>query len=201
MSKVLDYAAKLAISAKHTGLVLPIPRDKWLRPTTDVMVAGFKLLSIGVLTSSESVVLQELRAKINFAVNAQRLEMLQVLAAIQIRLDVDGERTLMALMMDPDALMKHCEAKEVSEDEALEWVNAFQVAIASVDVQDVKNKIRQIMVTFIMTMRYDPLWDYEETEQLSDAELDEILAFIYSEEGNQVVNIQDVDEDRPIKKP
>jgi hypothetical protein len=181
---VLKYANQLAIEAKYKGLVRPVKIEDWKRPTSEIEIGGYTLVKLGIITSAEAAVIHTLRRKVNFAVNAQRLEILQVLAAIQIKLDVDGEKELLEVLSTPALITAKTQELGIDPQEILDWWQNIEVASNAVDVESVKASVRHHMVTFFMAMRCNPEWDYQDTEQLSDKDMEDVLDFLYAEEDD-----------------
>lgn len=197
-TQVLRYANELAQKSEFRQIIKPI--KNWRRSCTIKTISEFDLVSLGVLTAPEACVIQAMRGFYIAQHQLLKLNIHVLMATIADRIGVDDIKTVKAILQEPAARKQAIDEHGITQDDLLGWEKTLKDITSKYNLKLEMSALQQNLVTFILAMRHDPTWDYEDTAQLSPAEISEFIDFIRDEESSGVPDIE-LPEETSVKKP
>ncbi|MEN9870419.1 MAG: hypothetical protein RLZZ171_1407 [Cyanobacteriota bacterium] len=196
-TKIFELVDRISSTIKLPFQVRPISAEALKIPWSWVETGGLKLKSFSKLTAIESGILSSFRLELITQVTEQKRRMAELFAEMSKLLGVDNLDELQELMADADRLLELAKNQGVVAEQVSEWVDRLISTQQDFNVDATKLLLELNVITFMVAMRgEDPDWDYSDTyNNLTSSEMEEIMAFIYSEEG-----VKDPEEAIELKK-
>lgn len=197
VTKIFELVDRISSTIKLPFQVRPLEPGAIKIPWTEEEVGGLKLKKFSKLTAIESGILSSFRLDLITQVTEQKRRMAELFTEMSEMLGVDNLEQLQELMADADRLLELAKDKGVVAEQVSEWVDRLIATQQDFNTDATKLLMELNVITFMVAMRgEDPEWDYDDTyNNLTSAEMEEISAFIYSEEG-----VKDPEEAVEIKK-
>jgi hypothetical protein len=188
----------IAIAAGLPFKVRPLDSDTCKIPFTVEKVAGLELRKYGKITAIETGILSAFRMEYIKESTECRMKIAELLREMSILLQVDSMEELTDLMGDADKLASLAQTNEVKQEEVQNWADRWLEINQEYNGERIKIVMNLDLVTFVIAMRGDnPNWDYADTYGLLTSEdHEEVLAFLYQEEG---IELSAVEEKKPAE--
>lgn len=199
MSQILEVANKIAVALKYPLEIAPV--SKWVIPHFHTEVAGFKLVTLGKLTSAELTCVQGFRSAVAMVAQSQKLGVYSVFLEIGQVYGLETIKDITELLSDTPRYLETSKELGVSDEKISAWNDALTLVGEQFDVTRAVESMKVNIVTLLMCLRHDKDWDFESTSQLTEAEFDGLYAFFLEEEGDQLAVEGEEDKKLTVKKP
>lgn len=194
---ILRYANTLAKKANFRRAITPI--KNWRRTHTVEPIAGYELVSIGCLTAPESCIIDSFKSVYTTGYNLLKTECYIVYYEIGQRLELETIGEVEDILSNAEKRAEVLKDSDVTVDELKKWEESLRAITVKYNLTALFNEMKEHLIAFTMAMRCDATWDYEDNNQLSSGEREEIMDFINNEQNPKTVEPIDIS-DVEIKK-